>query len=646
MKKTMKTLLSVLLALTMICGLLPGMISMAHAATGGSGFCPSCGCAAIEPYQEQRSVQWQCRSCGAVFDTPALTGATRVTEGELYNLLDAIDQLRNEKQNDPAARDALKNAADSLYDTFARANYYINYDVQDAYYSAKSVYNRYASGGAAIEYEHIQVKAGAANVTAVYDGQPHGIAVSVSDPTENYTVTYGTEEGAYPLKVSPTLTNVTDEPLTVYYQVMAYGYDAFTGSATVTITKKAVTVAADAKDKVYGSADPELTATVTGAVEGDEINYTLTREAGENVGEYAITVTPGSKPNYDVTVTGSTLTVTKKAVTVAADAKEKVYGSDDPELTATVTGAVAGDEIEYTLSRAEGETVGKYAITVTPGQNPNYDVTVTGSTLTIGKKAVTVAADAKEKVYGSADPELTATVTGALDGDEIEYTLSREEGEDAGEYTITVTPGQNAKYDVTVIEGNLTITKKPVTIVAHDKSKNEGEADPALTAGVKGTVGSDKIKYELYRKKGEAAGTYAIIVSVKANDNPNYAITAVDAVFTVNAAAEAGVVTVTEEMLTVQEDGTVTVDLTAMEKEITEIVIPNAVLAKITDALEIKLAKETISFDAEAVAAIKEQAGDKDLHLELNGNEAEKVRAFIVDEAGVETNLELPAAKD
>ena len=398
----------------------------------------------------------------------------------------------------PAARDALKNAADSLYDTFARANYYINYDVQDAYYSAKSVYNRYASGGAAIEYEHNQVKAGAANVTAVYDGQPHGIAVSVSDPTENYTVTYGTEEGAYPLKVSPTLTNVTDEPLTVYYQVTAYGYDAFTGSATVTITKK----------------------------------------------------------------------------------------------------------------------------------------------------AVTVAADAQEKVYGSADPELTATVTGALDGDEIEYTLSREEGEDAGEYTSNVTPCQNAKYDVTVIEGNLTITKKAVTIVAHDKSKNEGEKDPALTAGVKGTVGSDKIKYDLYRKQGETAGTYTIIVSVKANDNPNYAITAVDAVFTVNAAAEAGVVTITEEMLTVQEDGTVTVDLTAMEKEITEIVIPNAVLAKITDALEIKLAKETISFDAEAVAAIKEQVGDKDLHLELNGNEAESVRAFIVDEAGAQTDLELPAAKD
>ena len=213
-----------------------------------------------------------------------------------------------------------------------------------------------------------------------------------------------------------------------------------------------------------------------------------------------------------------------------------------------------------------------------------------------------------------------------------------------GDYAIIVTLGSNPNYDVTATGSKLTIGKKAATIVAHDKSKNEGEADPALTAGVKGTVGGDQLRYTLYRVLGEKAGTHPIFVSV--GNNPNYAITAVDAVFTVNAAEEDGVIIVTEEMLTAQEDGAVTVDLSGLEQEITEIVIPNAVLAKITEALEIKLAKTTIRFDAEALAAIKEQVGDKDLHLELNGNEAETVRAFIVDEAGVETDLELPAAKD
>jgi small-conductance mechanosensitive channel len=82
-------------------------------------------------------------------------------------------------------------------------------------------------------------------------------------------------------------------------------------------------VAAD-KEKVYGTDDPELTATVTGAVDGDTINYTLAREAGEDVGTYDIVVTLGENPNYEVSKTDATFTITKATVTVVAADKEKV----------------------------------------------------------------------------------------------------------------------------------------------------------------------------------------------------------------------------------------------------------------------------------------------------------------------------------
>ncbi|MBR0505237.1 MAG: hypothetical protein IJJ84_07500, partial [Kiritimatiellae bacterium] len=52
--------------------------------------------------------------------------------------------------------------------------------------------------------------------------------------------------------------------------------------------------------------------------------------------------------------------------------QKKVYGDDDPTLTATVEGAKEGDTIAYTLSRATGENVGEYAITAVAGSNPNY----------------------------------------------------------------------------------------------------------------------------------------------------------------------------------------------------------------------------------------------------------------------------------
>ena len=62
----------------------------------------------------------------------------------------------------------------------------------------------------------------------------------------------------------------------------------------MTVSKAAATVKADATSKVYGTANPPLTAAVTGQVPGgDAVAYTLatTATTHSNVGEYPITVT-------------------------------------------------------------------------------------------------------------------------------------------------------------------------------------------------------------------------------------------------------------------------------------------------------------------------------------------------------------------
>ncbi|MBR0302436.1 MAG: InlB B-repeat-containing protein, partial [Clostridia bacterium] len=269
------------------------------------------------------------------------------------------------------------------------------------------------------------------------------------------------------------------------------GDDAVTASVTYTIAKKAASITAADKSKTYGADDPTLTAIVEGIVGNDTLSYTLSRAEGENVGEYTITVTLGDNPNYEVTVTNAKLTIGKKSASVTADNKSKTYGADDPTLTATVEGLVGEDTINYTLSRAEGNNVGEYAITVNLGDNPNYEVTVTNAKLTIGKKAATVTAADKSKTYGADDPTLTATVEGLVGEDTINYTLSRAEGNNVGEYTITVNLGDNPNYDVTVTNAKLTIGKKAATVTAADKSKTYGADDPTLTATVEGLVGED-----------------------------------------------------------------------------------------------------------------------------------------------------------
>ncbi len=95
------------------------------------------------------------------------------------------------------------------------------------------------------------------------------------------------------------------------------------------------------------------------------------------MGDYPITVTLGSNPNYAVTPANGTLSIGQKTASVTADNKSKTYGDDNPALTATVTGTVNGDALNYTLATTAGKfsNVGDYPITVTLGSNPNYNVT-------------------------------------------------------------------------------------------------------------------------------------------------------------------------------------------------------------------------------------------------------------------------------
>jgi hypothetical protein len=253
-------------------------------------------------------------------------------------------------------------------------------------------------------------------------------------------------------------------------------------TASANITPKPITVTADNKTKVYGSADPELTVTVpAGALEqGDSLSGSLVRADGKDVGSYAITkgsLTAGG--NYELTVTPGSLTITKKAITVKADDKTKVYGSADPALTVTVpAGALEqGDSLSGSLVRAPGSNVGGYAITIgslTAGGN--YDLTVTPGTLTITKKAITLTADDKTKVLGAADPTLTFKVTsGSLEsGDSVSGSLVRAPGETIGTYPITqgtLTAGGN--YALTFVGATLKIVYgwdgflQPINDTAH-----------------------------------------------------------------------------------------------------------------------------------------------------------------------------------
>jgi hypothetical protein len=317
-----------------------------------------------------------------------------------------------------------------------------------------------------------------------------------------------------------------------------------TDSATVTIdvAKRLASVTAVTGTKVYGSSDPSLEPTASGFLAADAIAVSGSRDAGETVGSYA---THGSAAdpklvNYDVTYTDGVLTITKKSATVTAVTASKVYGAADPSLTPLAVGFLPADDVTVSGARDAGEAVGNYATHgfAAGSALDNYDVSYTDGELTITKKTATVTAVTDAKVYGSADPSLVPTAVGFQAADGITVTGSRDAGENVGNYAThgAATGGALANYDVTYVDGELAITRKPATVTAVTDTKVYGSADPSLVHSAAGFLPADGITVTGSRAAGENVGSYATHGAAAGGALGNYAVTYVDGLLTITKA--------------------------------------------------------------------------------------------------------------
>ena len=253
-------------------------------------------------------------------------------------------------------------------------------------------------------------------------------------------------------------------------------YSITNAGASFTINARPATWTTNQNSKTYGDADPNPLTTGSGDfLAADNVTATYSRAAGETVlgGPYQITATLSPAAvltNYSITNAGASFTINTRPATVTANNKMKTYGDANPTLTATVTNVVTGDTLNYTLatSATQCSSVGPYAITVTLGSNPNYNVTPTNGTLTIIKKHLTVTADNKSKAYdGNPFTAFTVMITGFTCGDGVgvvsgsaTYTGSAVGATLPGTYTITPQVGTltATNYDFTpFVNGTLTI---------------------------------------------------------------------------------------------------------------------------------------------------------------------------------------------
>lgn len=338
---------------------------------------------------------------------------------------------------------------------------------------------------------------------------------------------------------------------------------------TLTVNARPVTITPDAnQNKVYGDEDPELTFKILDTLTNTVFEHTnrdnivkagdltgeLSRKAGENAGEYDITIGSVSDSNYDITfVPGVKFTIEKADLYIRANNQSRLYGEENPEFTYRITGWKFDDTLDdldgklvMSCKDADGNdvdyktAVGHYNIVPVGVSSDNYNILPYNGVLTISPRPLTITIEPKTKVYGESDPLLTYVLSENLvdpEGSPLVGGLNRDAGENVGAYEIHSTLA-NSNYDITVIPGFLTITPKPLTVTVADEERLYGDENPEFHVTYSEfafdedeTVLDGELEFATDAVTVSPIGDYAVSASGLHNDN--YDITFIDGTLTI-----------------------------------------------------------------------------------------------------------------
>ena len=342
-------------------------------------------------------------------------------------------------------------------------------------------------------------------INAVADAVSYGDTdKSVSATSDGGAITYGVQAGSEGyIDIDPTSGVLTVKAVpasgVAYVTVTAAETESQRETTlhdvSVNVSKKSVGAVVVTESKTY---DGTTTADVTAHVEqedlvaGDEITISglkgtfASPDAGANkdviIDQASVVISGKNHENYVVTIPSEAMgTVSQREATITADDKTKMQGMIDPVLTATVTGAVETETLSYTLSRTQGDNVGTYTVTVTPGDNPNYIVTCVSGTFTITENAFSVTATGYSGTYDGRPHGISVKVEPANAGATVYYSTSTLDEKnyntagstnpvtrtDVGTTTVhyfVVAPDYEmvaGNKDITIAKANSSVTKAP-----------------------------------------------------------------------------------------------------------------------------------------------------------------------------------------
>ena len=195
-----------------------------------------------------------------------------------------------------------------------------------------------------------------------------------------------------------------------------------------------LTVIADDKNKLYGSAISPLTYSFTGFIDGDTIvtgtsgipDLTTPTNTTSPTGIYPIIITQNtlnSPLGYQFTMQNGNYTVTPTPLIIVANDDSKTYGNANPAFSVAYNGFVLGQDqsvlggtLDINTPAIISSNTGNYAITPSGYTSTNYDITFNDGTLTINPANLTITANDANKTYGDANPVFSVAYNGFVLG--------------------------------------------------------------------------------------------------------------------------------------------------------------------------------------------------------------------------------------
>ena len=277
--------------------------------------------------------------------------------------------------------------------------------------------------------------------------------------------------------------------------------------------------------------------------------YTATLEDAsaldKSVGSHSANVKVRYSNGVDITVDiPYEYTITPAPLSLTVNNATREYGNPNPEFSSVITGFVEGENadnqnmtVNYTCAADMQSNVGNYRILASVNA-PNYEVTYHYGTLAVTKAPLTLKVKNTSRLYGDENPQFELIYTGLRNNETsptwtqaIKVATTATKKSHCGVYPITISGGVSQNYTVSeYTNGELTVSKRPLTVRALDYERSYGEANPTFKIAYDGFVNSDnescispKPALSCEATKESNAGTYQILVTGgKAED---YAIT-------------------------------------------------------------------------------------------------------------------------